>query len=323
MNLISYSAPASARLAPWGEISGLGNEKKWTMVTMGFATRNDWRIFVPAGLQKYEWKLMTLFAPKASCPFFIPRRGQKAASDVMTASTAETVGAWSGTTDAGTGQVSDAGTVFWISCSEATSDLYGQPPDTDKAIVQFESDYPSDPEGAVIRLRRQIDIWNAAPTSGISPAQAAAVLLSHLPGASYGRQNLLTGTLMGSVVPRGIVQGALSVPDSVSRPDILRAAAGLLEHYRADAWTALRELVESNRPECRYFVWQIAGCEGVAETTRIEALIRLAKNSDPGTRSELAEALDSGLLTDPGPVWEALGESENLDIPRSEAITHE
>jgi hypothetical protein len=264
---------------------------------------------------------MTLFAPRASCLSFIPKREPEAASDVITASTTGTIGAWSGTTDAGTGQVSEAGTVFWISCSEATSDLYGQPPDADKAIEEFERNYPSDPEGAVARLRRQIAKWNASPTSGISPAQAAAVLLCHLPGASYGRQNLLTSTLMSSVVPRGIVQGALSVPDSASRPDILRAAAGLLEHYGADAWTALRELVDSNWPECRYFVWQIAGCEGVAETTRTEALVRLAKNSDPRTRSELAEALDSGLLADTALVWEALEASESPDISKLEAVS--
>jgi hypothetical protein len=170
----------------------------------------------------------------------------------------------------------------------------------------FESAYPSDPEGAVPRLLEEVTRWGGAAAFGVSPVQAAAILLSHLPGAASGRQNLLVGALKRSASPRDIVQAALTVSPTPSGRDVLRATAGLLEHYAGDAWPALEWLVSSGWSESRYFVCQVAACKGVDESRRAEALARLARSSDPDTRWAVAEALESGPLTDPTPVWRAL-----------------
>jgi hypothetical protein len=177
---------------------------------------------------------------------------------------------------------------------------------SNRAREDFERNYPSDPEGAVSGLLAQVARWEGAAAFGVSPVQAAAVLLSHLPGSAYGRQNLLVAALKRSASPCDILRAALTVSHTPSGPDVLQATAGLLEHYAQGAWGALEWLVSSGLPECRYFVRQIAGCDGVPEARRVEALTRLAGNPDPETRWEVAEALDSGLLTDPTPVWQAL-----------------
>ncbi|MCI0464132.1 MAG: hypothetical protein L0Z62_44935 [Gemmataceae bacterium] len=190
------------------------------------------------------------------------------------------------------------------------SEPHRRSPYSDKAREDFERHYPSDPEGAVSRLLGQVWRWEAAATFGLSPVEAAAILLAHLPGASYGRQNLLVDALKRSIGPRAIVQGALTLSHTSSGPDVLQATAGLLEHFASDAWPTLERLASLDRPECRYFVQQIATCAGVAEAKRVHALARLAQNPDPDTRQEVAETLESGFLIDPVPVWSALENSQ-------------
>jgi len=193
--------------------------------------------------------------------------------------------------------------------------------ESDKVVENFERRYAFDPEGAVSRLLRQVTSWEGGTTLGVSPVQVAAILMSHLPGAAYGRQNLLVDALKRFASPRAIVQGALTVSHTPSGPDVLEAAAGLLEHYASDAWPTLEQLAFSDRPECRYFVRQIATCEGISEYLRIQALARLALNPDPDTRREVAEALESGFLHDPAPVWQALASARENGIDRAEVIT--
>jgi hypothetical protein len=62
----------------------------------------------------------------------------------------------------------------------------------------FERDYPRQPDKAVAGLLGQITRAEGS-TAGISPVQAASILLSHLPRASYGRQNLLLDALRASL----------------------------------------------------------------------------------------------------------------------------
>ncbi len=182
----------------------------------------------------------------------------------------------------------------------------GAPSYSDLVKEAFEKAYPSDPEGAVSRLLEEVARWGGAAAFGVSPVQAAAILLRHLPGAAPGRQNLLVGALKRFASAQDIVQAALTVGDAPAAPDVLQATAGLLEHYASDAWPALEWLVSSGRPERRYFVWQIAACKGVDEARRAEALARLARSSDPDTRWAITEALESGPLSDPTLVWRAL-----------------
>jgi hypothetical protein len=198
--------------------------------------------------------------------------------------------------------------------------------DFSQARDVFERDYPSGPEGAVAGLLWHVTRWEGAATFGVSPVQAAAVLLSQLPRAAYGRQNLLLDALKRFASPRDIVQGALTVSQTPSGPDVLQAAAGLLEHYASDAWSALEWLASLDRPECRYFVRQIAGCEGVDEPRRARALARLAQNPDSDTRWEVAETLESGLLANPSSVWRTLASApeegiHNLAADRLGALT--
>jgi hypothetical protein len=280
---------------------------------------------MPAFEEKRAIIAMGHFAPTIEWPSFIPVEPKRLSTETAV-STLVSQGAWAGGIEADTCRSFETDTVLWLPCSEwlpaseTALDQERQSQDSDKAIREFERKYLLDPENALARLRKQIDKWNAAATSGVSPVQAAAVLLSHLPGASYGRQNLLVDTLKRSVVCRDIVRGALSISASPSGPEVLRATAGLLEHYGKDAWPTLQELASNGSPECRYFVWQIAGCDGIAESARIEALARLAQNPDPHTRAEIAEALESGLVIDAEPVWQALAASANLAIHESGAF---
>jgi hypothetical protein len=204
---------------------------------------------------------------------------------------------------------------------EPISAKHREAPDSHKAKKDFERNYPSDPDGAVWTLLGRLCRWEGATALEISPVQAAAILLSHLPGASYGRQNLLVDALKHSVGPHAIVQGALTVSYTPSGPDILQAAAGLLEHFASDAWPTLERLAASDRPECRYFVRQTAACDGIAESLRIQALARLALNPDPDTRREVAEALESGFVNESAAVWGALAVAQQENIRRPEAIT--
>jgi len=185
----------------------------------------------------------------------------------------------------------------------------------DQAKEDFNLQYRSDPEAAVAKLLQQVLRWESATAFAVSPAQAASILLPHLPGGSYGRQNLLVDALKRCVGPDAIIQSALALSRGPCDSDILQAAAGLLEHYASDAWPALDQLASSGRPESRYFVRQIAECEGIADCLRVAALASLAKNPDPDTRYEVADVLQSDSLHgDLTPAWQALATAPEESI---------
>jgi hypothetical protein len=176
------------------------------------------------------------------------------------------------------------------------------------AIRDFEEDYPSDPDRAISRLVEQLAHWEAGAAFAVSPVEVAVLLLKHLPKASYGRQNLLIAALTASVCSLDVVKASVMLSSTSPGPEILKATAGLLEHYGKAAWSALQWLVSNDRWECRYFIQQIAACDGVSENIRLKAIARLAYNPDPETRSEVADLLESDSLSDPTPVRRALAE---------------
>jgi hypothetical protein len=214
----------------------------------------------------------------------------------------------------GTTRFSESAPTSWLPGNDTICEQPRKSPCADTAREEFERQYPYKPERAISRVLKQVARWESEPTTNVvSPIEAAAILLAHLPRASYGRQNLLVDALLCSIGPRAIVQGALAASET-SGPDVLRAAAGLLEHYASDAWPTLERLASSNRRECRYFVRQTAVCEGISEALRVQAMTHLARNSDSDTRSEVVEALESGLLTDAAPVWRVLATAPEESI---------
>ncbi len=69
-------------------------------------------------------------------------------------------------------------------------------------------------------------------------------------------------------------------------------AAAVLETLGQQALPALCELARSGNAECEYFVGTIVRLQGVSTTQKHAALLTLAQNPDPNTRSRLLEVLE-------------------------------
>ena len=72
----------------------------------------------------------------------------------------------------------------------------------------------------------------------------------------------------------------------------LLEAAVLLETFGQEAWPVLENLAQSGVAECEYFVAAIVRLRAVEASEKRSALLALARNSDPNTRSRLLELLD-------------------------------
>jgi hypothetical protein len=183
---------------------------------------------------------------------------------------------------------------------------------------QFSRRFSTDPEGAIGWLKKQV-------SEGISQQPVPEVLLPYLANAGYGRQNLLISALQSIARPHELIQAALAVNQRTADREMLLATAGLLEHYGSAAWPALTELARSRRPECRYFVRQIADCDGIPDEQRQQALATLATTPDLDTRWEIIELLDGGWLSNPDPVWQVLRDDPDdriKDIARDRLESH-
>jgi hypothetical protein len=123
------------------------------------------------------------------------------------------------------------------------------------------------------------------PDAGVLNSDETDKRFAVLVKARSPRRSPEFSLLVSRATAREILAVALKQYERYGYEGRLSLAADLLSEMGDEGWKALRELCDTSRPECAYFVDAIAASRGVRRADRVDALRRLASNPDPEVRA--------------------------------------
>jgi len=139
-----------------------------------------------------------------------------------------------------------------------------------------------------------------------------------LVNAGVSDRNFLFDLIRRDSTPEAVYIVGFREYEATGQERCLLLTASLLEAFGEKAWTVLKELAASKRPECELFVGLIAHCDNVSSNERASALGELATHPDPVVRLAILHNLSDLSVDDRRSVLESLTDDSDDDV-REEA----